>query len=74
MSEAAKVCPLSPRHFPLDGITADIQLFDKSGGAAQGGKQDAINGAAGTIVKLMLKSQMTGVSPSYSQDGIDADG
>jgi len=40
----------------------DKQLFDQSGGAASGGKQDVINSAAGTIIKLMLKQQMSGVS------------
>lgn len=43
-------------------MDTDEQLFDSSGGAASGNKQDAVNGAAGTIMKLMMKSQMTGVS------------
>jgi hypothetical protein len=43
-------------------MKTDDQLFDQSGGASSGGKQDVINSAAGTIIKLMLKSQMSGVS------------
>ena len=35
-------------------------MFDQSGGAASGNKQDAVNGAAGTIFKLLMKSQMGG--------------
>lgn len=37
------------------------KLFDQSGGAASGGKQDAINSAGATIMKFMLKSQMSGM-------------
>ena len=43
------------------------KLFDQSGGASKGNKQDAVNGAAGTVMKLLIKSkfsQMTGGSNS----------
>jgi len=33
------------------------KLFDKSGGAASGNKQDAVNGAAMTVVKLLVQSK-----------------
>lgn len=39
-------------------------MFDKSGGAASGNKQDAMNSAAQTVMKLMVKNQVSGVSPS----------
>ena len=35
-------------------------LFDKSGGAAGGNKQDAVNSAAQMIMKFLLKSQLSG--------------
>ena len=37
-------------------------MFDKSGGAASGDKQDAMNSAAQTVMKLMVKNQVSGVS------------
>jgi hypothetical protein len=37
-------------------------MFDKSGGAASGDKQDAMTSAGQTIMKLMLKNQVSGVS------------
>jgi len=36
------------------------KLFDKSGGASSGGKQDAVNGAAMTAVKLLVQSKFSG--------------
>jgi len=36
------------------------KLFDKSGGASSGNKQDAINGAAMTVMKLMVQSKFGG--------------
>ena len=36
------------------------KLFDKSGGASSGGKQDAVNGAAMTVVKLLVQSKFSG--------------
>lgn len=35
-------------------------LFDSSGGAASGNKQDAVNGAAMTVMKLLVQSKMGG--------------
>lgn len=53
------------------------KLFDSSGGSSQGNKQDAINSAGMTIMKLMVQSKLGGggggmgglmsiVSPSQS--------
>lgn len=38
-----------------------FQLFDQSGGAASGTKQDAVSSAGGMIMKLMMKQQMGSV-------------
>ncbi|KAJ2921314.1 hypothetical protein H1R20_g15785, partial [Candolleomyces eurysporus] len=36
------------------------KLFDKTGGSASGNKQDAVNGAAMTIMKLLVQSKFSG--------------
>ncbi|CDO72953.1 hypothetical protein BN946_scf185007.g7 [Trametes cinnabarina] len=36
------------------------KLFDQSGGASSGNKQDAVNGAAMTIMKLLVQSKFSG--------------
>ncbi|KAH9081696.1 hypothetical protein EDB83DRAFT_2334293 [Lactarius deliciosus] len=36
------------------------KLFDQSGGGGSGKKQDAVNGAAMTVVKLLVKSKFSG--------------
>ena len=36
------------------------KLFDASGGASSGGKQEAVNGAAMTAVKLLVQSKFSG--------------
>jgi hypothetical protein len=36
------------------------KLFDKSGGAASGNKQDVVNGAAMTVMKLLVQSKFSG--------------
>lgn len=38
------------------------KLFDKSGGTTSGNKQDAVNGAAMTVMKLFVQSKMGGGS------------
>lgn len=38
------------------------KLFDSSGGNVQGNKQDAVTSAGQVIMKMMLKSQVSGVS------------
>ena len=43
-------------------IFGDVKLFDQSGGAASGTKQDAVSSAGQMIMKLMMKQQMSGVS------------
>jgi len=51
-------------------MSEGAKLFDQNGGAAQGGKQDVINSAAGTIIKLMLKSKMTGMTGGGNSGGL----
>ena len=36
------------------------KLFDQSGGAASGNKQDAVNGAAMTVMKMLVQSKFSG--------------
>ncbi len=36
------------------------KLFDKSSGASSGGRQDAVNGTAMTVVKLYVQSKSSG--------------
>jgi hypothetical protein len=36
------------------------KLFDQSGGGSGGGKQDAVNGAAMTVMKLLVQSKFSG--------------
>ena len=36
------------------------KLFDQSGGASSGSKQDAVNGAAMTVMKLLVQSKFSG--------------
>lgn len=36
------------------------KLFDQSGGASSGNKQDAVNGAAMTVMKLLVQSKFSG--------------
>ena len=45
------------------------KLFDKSGGAASGNKQDAVNGAAMTVMKLMVQSKLSGGHTGGSNSG-----
>ena len=36
------------------------KLFDKFGGGSSGNKQDAVNGAAMTVMKLLVQSKLGG--------------
>lgn len=36
------------------------KLFDQSGGAANGGKQDVVNSAGQQIMKMLIKSKLSG--------------
>ena len=40
------------------------KLFDKSGGSASGDKQDAVNGAAMTIMKMLVQSKLGSGDPT----------
>jgi hypothetical protein len=45
------------------------KLFDQSGGAASGNKQDAVNGAAMTVMKLVVQSKFSGGSIGGGDSG-----
>ncbi|PPQ63777.1 hypothetical protein CVT24_004319 [Panaeolus cyanescens] len=45
------------------------KLFDKSGGNASGNKQDAVNGAAMTVMKLLVQSKFGGGTTGGSDSG-----
>jgi hypothetical protein len=45
-------------------------LFESSGGAASGSKQDAVNGAAMTVMKLMVQSKFGGGGSSGGLGGL----
>ena len=45
------------------------KLFDKSGGGSSGTKQDAINGAAMTVMKLLVQSKFSGGTVGGSDSG-----
>ena len=36
------------------------KLFDSSGGSSSGNKQDVVNGAAMTVMKLLVQSKVSG--------------
>ena len=46
------------------------KLFDKSGGAASGNKQDVVNGAAMTVMKLLVQSKASGMVGGSNSGGI----
>ncbi|KAI0654245.1 beta-flanking protein [Cubamyces menziesii] len=45
------------------------KLFDQSGGASSGNKQDAVNGAAMTVMKLVVQSKFSGGAMGGSNSG-----
>ena len=45
-------------------------LFDKSGGASSGNKQDAVNGAAMTVMKLLVQSKFSGAIGGGNSGGL----
>ncbi|KAM5542677.1 hypothetical protein V8D89_003638 [Ganoderma adspersum] len=45
-------------------------LFDKSGGASSGNKQDAVNGAAMTVMKLLVQSKFSGAIGGGGSGGL----
>ena len=47
------------------------KLFDKSGGSSHGNKQDAVNSAGMTIMKLMVQSKL---SSGHTTGGKDSGG
>jgi len=48
------------------------KLFDQSGGAASGNKQDAVSSAGGTILKLLLKSKFSGTTGGANSGGLSS--
>lgn len=46
------------------------KLFDQSGGAASGNKQDAVNGAAMTVMKLLVQSKFSGIIGGGNSGGL----
>ena len=46
------------------------KLFDKTGGAASGNKQDAVNGAAMTVMKLLVQSKFSGAIGGGNSGGL----
>ena len=45
-------------------------LFDKSGGASSGGKQDAVNGAALTVTKLLAQGKFSSLTGGGNSGGL----
>ena len=45
------------------------KMFDKSGGTSSGNKQDAVNGAAMTVMKLLVQSKFSGGMTGGSDSG-----
>lgn len=45
------------------------KLFDKSGGTSSGNKQDAVNGAAMTVMKLLVQSKFSGGTTGAGSSG-----
>ncbi|KAI0319782.1 hypothetical protein OF83DRAFT_740768 [Amylostereum chailletii] len=48
------------------------KLFDKSGGASQGNKQDAVNSAAMTVMKLLVQSKFSGTTGGGNSGGLSS--
>jgi hypothetical protein len=46
------------------------KLFDSAGGASSGSKQDAVNGAAMTVMKLMVQSKLSGAMGGGNSGGM----
>merc|ERR1711939_1113157 len=46
------------------------KLFDQSGGAANGNKQDVVNSAGQTIMKFIIKSQLSGAMGTGGSGGL----
>jgi len=46
------------------------QLFDSSGGASSGNKQDAVNGAASTVMKLLVQSKLSALTGGGNSGGL----
>jgi len=46
------------------------KLFDQSGGASSGSKQDAVNSAGMTVMKLMVQSKLSGMTGGGDSGGL----
>ncbi|KAF8078873.1 hypothetical protein FPV67DRAFT_1466728 [Lyophyllum atratum] len=60
----------SQTHLISMAMAEATKLFDKSGGAASGNKQDAVNGAAMTVMKLLVQSKFSGGTAGSSSGGV----
>lgn len=48
------------------------KLFNQSGGASSGTQQDAVNSAGQTVMKLILKNQVSGMMGGGGSSGISS--
>jgi len=48
------------------------KLFESSGGAASGNKQDAVNSAGMTVMKMLMKSQMSQMMGGSNSGGLSS--
>ena len=48
------------------------KLFESSGGASSGNKQDAVNSAGMTVMKLMMKSKMNSMMGGSDSGGLSS--
>lgn len=46
------------------------KLFDGAGGASSGNKQDAVNSAAMTVMKLLVQSKLSGATGGGNSGGL----
>jgi len=46
------------------------KLFDKSGGASSGSKQDVVNSASMTVMKLLVQSKLSGMTGGGNSGGL----
>jgi len=46
------------------------KLFDQHGGSSSGGKQDAVNGAAMTVTKLLVQSKFSSMTGGGNSGGL----
>src|SRR5258708_3361240 len=60
----------SQSHLISMAMAEATKLFDSSGGASNGNKQDVVNSAAMTVVKLLVKSKFSGTTGGSNSGGL----